>query len=116
MYIDVQKVQERVINEYYGENGVEEADVLKKLILQKLIRGNVWGGKHTPLDFVIKGVPEHYRNTHKGKKAVEGVLKDLTNDGWIIILSKRTGGGSDEHISLNPRKVGEIKSFLARTT
>ena len=35
---------------------------LKKLILQKLVRGNVWGVKHTPFDFVKKGVPEHYRN------------------------------------------------------
>ncbi|MEK6940315.1 MAG: hypothetical protein AABW49_00245 [Nanoarchaeota archaeon] len=90
-----------------------ETDVLKKLILQKLIRRNIWGGKHTPLDFVIKGVPEHYRNTHDGKKAVEKALKELTNDEWITILSKRTGRGSDDHVSLNPRKVSEIKQFLA---
>lgn len=32
----------------------DEIKVLKKLILQKLIRANIWGGKHTPLDFVIK--------------------------------------------------------------
>ena len=90
-----------------------KTDVLKKMVLQKLIRGNVWGGKHTPLDFVIKGVPEHYQNTHKGKKAVEKVLKELTNDEWVIILSKRTRRGSDDHVSLNPRKVSEIKQFLA---
>ena len=88
---------------------------LKKLILQKLIRANIWGGKHTPLNFVIKGVPEHYRNTHKGKKAVERALKELTNNEWIIILAKRTGKGSGEHISLNPRKVSEIKQFLIQT-
>ena len=93
---------------------MEVVDVLRKLILQKLIRGNVWGGKHTPIDFVIKGVPEHYRNTHKGKKIVEKVLRELTNDEWIIILAKRTGGGSDDHVSLNPRKVGEIKQFLQK--
>ena len=91
---------------------MEETVVLKKLVLQKLIRANVWGGKHTPLDFVVKGIPEHYRNTHKGKKAVEKALKELTNDEWIMILGKRTGSGSDEHISLNPRKVSEIKQFL----
>ena len=91
---------------------MEEIDVLKKLILQKLIRANVWGGKHTPLNFVVKGVPEHYRNTHKGKRAVEKALKKLTNDEWIIILAKRTGRGSDDHISLNPRKISEIKQFL----
>lgn len=89
-----------------------ETDVLKRLILQKLVRGTVWGGKHTPLDFITKGIPEHYRNTHKGRKVIEKVLKELTNDEWIVILSKRTGGGSDGHISLNPRKVSEIKQFL----
>ncbi len=92
---------------------MEEADVLKKLILQKLIRSDIWGGKHAPLDLVIKGIPEHYRNTHKGKKAVEKALKELTNDELVIILSKRTGKGSDDHVSLNPRKVSEIKQFLA---
>ncbi|MBI2668593.1 hypothetical protein HYX14_01995 [Candidatus Woesearchaeota archaeon] len=90
-----------------------EIDVLKKLVLQKLIRANIWGGKHTPLDFMIKGVPEHYRYTHQGKKAVEKALKELMNEGWIIILSKKTGRGSDDHVSLNPRKVSEIKQFLA---
>ena len=29
-----------------------------------------------------------------------------------MILIKRTGKGSDDHISLNPRKVNEIKQFL----
>jgi len=93
---------------------VEETDIVKKLILERLIRSNIWGGKHTPLDFVTKGIPEHYRNTHKGMKVVERVLKELTNDGWILLSSKRTGKGSDEHLSLNPRKVNEIKSWLEK--
>ncbi len=95
---------------------MEEADVLKKLILQKLIRANIFGGKHTPLDFVTKGIPEHYRNTHQGRKVIEKVLKDLTNAEWIIILTKRTGRGSDQHVSLSPRKVSEIKQFLEKVS
>jgi len=91
---------------------MEEVNVLKKLILQRLIRSNIWGGKHTPLDLVIKSVPEHYRNTHKGKKVIEKVLKELSKDEWINVLAKRTGQSSEEHISLNPRKVSEIKQFL----
>jgi hypothetical protein len=83
---------------------MEEAG-LKRMILQKLVRASIWGGKHTPVDFVRKGVPEHYRNTHKGQKA-------LANAGWVIVLLKKTGKGTDEHVSLNPRKVGEIKQFL----
>ncbi len=91
-----------------------ETGALKRLILQKLVRADIWGGKHTPLDFVIKGIPENYHNTHKGKKAVEKALKDLLNDAWILVPSKRTGKGSEDHVSLNPRKVSEIKQFLER--
>ena len=82
---------------------MEETDIIKRLILEKLIRGNIWGGKHTPLGFVTKGM-----------KIVERVLKELTNDEWIIIIAKRTGKGSDEHLSLNTRKVSEIRSWLEK--
>jgi len=93
---------------------MREEEVLKKLILQKLIRANVWGGKHTPFHFVKRGIPEHYRNTHKGRKNLEKAIKELINHEWIIILIKRTGKGSEDHISLNPRKVSEIKQFLEK--
>jgi len=91
---------------------MEEVSILKKLILQKLVRGNIWGGKHIPLNFIRKGIPGHYRNTNKGQKALSQALKELSNTGWITIILKRTGKGSDEHLSLNPRKVQEIKQFL----
>jgi len=86
---------------------------LKKLILNKLIRSNIWGAKHTPIYYVIKAIPEHFRNTPKGKKLIEKTLKELVSDEWVVILFKRTGKGSDQHISLNPRKVSEIKQFLS---
>ena len=91
---------------------MDEIDIIKKLLLQKLIRANIWGGKHTSLDFVKKGIPEHYRNTHKGIRTFERVIKELVNNEWLLIQSKRTGKGSGEHVSLNPRKVAEIKQFL----
>jgi len=94
---------------------MKENYVLKKLILQKLIRSNIWGGKHTPIDFVVKGIPEHYRNTPKGKKTIEKILRELANDEWIMILSKKTGKGSADHVSLNPRKISEIKQFLEKS-
>ena len=93
---------------------MDEITILKRLILQKLVRANVWGGKHTPLDFVRKGIPEHYRNMHKGMKMLEKALKELVNDEWVMVHQKKTGKGSDEHVSLNPRKVSEIKQFLER--
>ena len=87
-------------------------DELKKLILRKLIRASVWGGKHILGEFVMNGMPENYRNTKQGKKLIEKTLKELKNDEWIILLSKKTGKGSSEHISLNPRKKEEIYRFL----
>ncbi len=93
---------------------MEERDILKKMILQKLVRANIWGGKHTPFDFVTNGMPDHYRNTHQGQKVIEKTLKELMNDEWIILLQKKTGKGSSKHLSLNPRKVAEITEFLEK--
>ncbi len=75
----------------------------------------MWGGKHTPLDFVVKGVPEHYRMTPSGRREVEKAIKELMNAEWIIITVKRTGKGASEHLSLNPRQVGGIRRFLEGT-
>ncbi len=94
---------------------MEDITSLKILILKKLVRGNIWGGKHTPLDFIRKSIPEHYRHTHKGQKALEEALKELENLTWIALVTKRTGKSSEEHLSLNPRMVGEIKQFLEKT-
>lgn len=93
---------------------MKDVNVLKRLILQKLIRANLWGGKHTPLHFIKKGIPEHYRNTPRGKRDVEKALGELAKEGWVIILSKRTGKGYDDHISLSSKKVSEIKQFLEK--
>lgn len=95
---------------------MNDSNALKQIVLSKLIRSNMWGGKHTPLDFIRKGIPEHYRNTHQGIRTFDRMIKELVKDEWVIILLKRSGKGSDEHISLNPRKVGDIKSFLEKLT
>ncbi len=91
---------------------MEEVDSLKRLILQKLVRADIWGGKHIPFNFVKKGVPEHYRNSYKCKKIFEKAIKELINEGWVILTIKRTGKGSDAHISLNQKKVDEIRQYL----
>ncbi|MBS3139363.1 hypothetical protein J4207_06715 [Candidatus Woesearchaeota archaeon] len=91
---------------------MEEVDDIKKIVLRRLIRSNIWGGKHIPLDIAKKSVPERYRNTHKGIRILEEAMKQLVNNEWINAVSKRTGKSDDAHISLNPRKVSEIKQFL----
>ena len=92
---------------------MDEITAVKKLILNKLTRARMWGGKHTPLDFVLKGLPMQFRMTHVGGKAVQKALKELENDQWVSLMQKRTGKGYDTHVSLNSRKHAEIQSFLA---
>ena len=92
---------------------MDEISGAKRLILNKLVRSSMWGGKHTPLDFVLKGLPQQFRTTHAGQKIIEKVLKELQNNQLIMLMQKRTGKDYAIHISLNPRKVAEIQDFLA---
>ncbi len=87
---------------------------VKIFVLKKLVRTNMWGSKHLPLLVVRNWIPETYRNTHQGMRIFERSVKDLINEQWIIFYMKKTGKSSDRHISLNPRKSGEIWSFLNR--
>mgnify|MGYP001569789900 CR=1 FL=1 len=52
------------------------------------------------------------KNNIKLKPGTKEALKELTNLSFVIILPKKTGKGVDDHISLNSRKVSEIKQFL----
>lgn len=90
---------------------MEEVHAIKRLILNKLVRSNMWGGKHTPLDFVKKGLPEHIRTRPAGQRSIDKAFKEMQNDGWIVILKKRTGSSYEDHISLNQEKVAEIQQF-----
>jgi predicted nucleotidyltransferase len=92
---------------------MEDVVSIKRLILKKLVNSNMWGGKHTPLDFVLKGLPEQIRIRPAGQRAIDKALKELQNDVWIIINKKRTGSSYEDHISLNQEKVSEIQQFLS---
>ena len=91
---------------------MDDVTVIKRMILNKLMRSNVWGGKHTPVDFILKGLPEHLRVRPEGQRAIDKAFKALTNDAWICIQKKRTGKGYDDHVSLNQEKVAEIRTFM----
>jgi len=82
--------------------------VVKRYILSNLIERRIWGGKHTEIKNITKGLPDTFLSDHKGKKTIKKVIKSLINDGWI--LAKKSTG--EIHVSLNPRKTGEIKQFI----
>lgn len=89
-----------------------ELEIIKKFILRELIRKKKFGGAHTPLDNITHKLPDEFINDKKDQKEVEESIKDLANSGFIILLKKKTGKGSDLHVSINPRVLREIYSFL----
>ncbi|HLC56164.1 MAG TPA: hypothetical protein VJJ23_02905 [Candidatus Nanoarchaeia archaeon] len=89
-----------------------ETDKVKKFILEELIKKSKFGGSHTPFDNIINHLPDEFLYNKKGKKLIENAVKELNNQGWLLILKKRTGKGSDLHISINPRAIKEISAFL----
>ena len=67
----------------------------KKIILRKLYRGGVIGGKHTAVEHLTKGLPSHAIG--EAKKAVNELIKEK------FVLSKPTSYGLQ--VSLNTIKI-----------
>jgi len=81
---------------------------VKNRILVKLINLRIWGGKHTEIKNLAKGFPDNFLSNKDNQKLLQRVIKDMIND--ELLLTKKS---TDEiHISLNPRKSGEIKKFI----
>ncbi len=75
---------------------------LKKIILRKLFRHRIIGGKHTAIEHITKGLPKHFVGT--AKKAV----KELIKEGFV--LQKPTSYGLQ--VSLNPEKINEVTKII----
>ena len=85
-----------------------EADFIKRFMLRKLINLGKVGGSHTAVFNLSKGLPTHIRPNRKSQKAIKQAIKELINDSFL--LSKPSTG--EQHVSINPRKIKEIKEFL----
>ena len=81
---------------------------IKRFILRKLIVLGKVGGSHTAIFNLSKGLPNHIRGNRKGQKALKQAIKELINDHFL--LSKQST--NETHVSLNPRKINEVKYFL----
>ena len=75
---------------------------LKKIILRKLYRRRVIGGKHTAVEHLTKGLPKHISGEAKT------VVNELIKEGFI--LTKNTSYGLQ--VSLNPEKIDEISKIV----
>ena len=72
---------------------------IRKAILKKLFRHRYIGGRHTEIRNAMKGFPPPLL------KEVKEEIKNLIKEGYM--LSKMSTG--EIHISLNPRKINEIR-------
>ncbi|MBI5064644.1 hypothetical protein HZA97_00270 [Candidatus Woesearchaeota archaeon] len=94
---------------------MDEIIKAKIAILQELISKKKIGGSHIPLDKVLSHAPSEFLHDKKGKKILESALKELANDYWITVLIKKTGKGTGNHISINPRSIKDVCAFLEKT-
>ncbi|MBW2965717.1 hypothetical protein KY342_01285 [Candidatus Woesearchaeota archaeon] len=67
------------------------------------------GGSHIPEDKTLKRIRWI---EDKERKAFEKEYKDLINNGYIFRQKKKTGKGSDWHISLNPKRLKDLYDLL----
>ncbi len=80
---------------------MDEYEAIKKFILRKLLRLRMWGGKHTHIDNLPKGLAKHLYGLAKE------VVKELIKKEYL--LTKPTHQGT--HVSLNPRAIKEIEEL-----
>ncbi len=74
----------------------------KAIILRKLYRRRIIGGKHTAIENLTKGLPKHAIGD--AKKAVRELIKGG------LILPKPTSYG--HQVSINPEKIAEFESII----
>lgn len=75
---------------------------LKIVILRKLYRHRIIGGKHTAVENLTKGLPKHI--VGDAKKAVDELIKEG------LVVPKPTSYGLQ--VSLNPEKIEEIMKII----
>ncbi|VVB84069.1 Uncharacterised protein [uncultured archaeon] len=79
---------------------------IMKRTLRKLINLNIWGGRHTEIKNLQKGLPPYARGAKEYKKAI----KELINKGFLNVKPS-TG---EIHVGLNSHKQKEIFDFLGK--
>jgi hypothetical protein len=77
---------------------------IEREILSKMLSDRIIGERHTSEDNIPKGFPKHKRGDLKR------ALRKLIRKGYVI--PKITGYGVE--VSLNPRKIEEVKKLLAQ--
>lgn len=85
---------------------------IKRFILRKLANFGKFGGAHTSIFNLSKGLPNHLRGNKKGQKEIEQSIKELIQEN--LLLSKISTG--EIHVSINPKKIKEVRELLELET
>lgn len=81
-----------------------------KSIITSMLNKKVIGGKHTPEGKLITSKTRWLKKEEYNEFNKE--YRDAINSQLILKIKKRTGKGSDWHISLNPRKLKELYEMI----
>ena len=79
-------------------------------IIDNLRNRGVWGGRHTAIYNLAKGMPSWLTQNKEGKKAINEAIKLGLNKGFLR-AKKST---QELHFSLNSSMSKEILAFLAK--
>ena len=81
-----------------------------KDLIRSLLNKSKIGGSHTPEDNIVKSKTKWLEKREKKDFVKE--YKKLINEGYIKHEKKRRGKGMDWHISLNPKRLKELKDMI----
>ena len=81
---------------------------IQKTILRSLILSKMWGGKHTEIRNLQKGLPSYIFNNKQGKKDYKNSIKELIRKEFL--LTKKST--YEIHISLNLKKNQKLCNIL----
>jgi hypothetical protein len=82
---------------------------LRALLISLISKRDI-GQKHTPEKALIKHKKKWVSKQEKKEFFKE--YTDMAREGFLIRTKKRTGKSSDWHVSINPKKVNELKDLL----
>lgn len=81
-----------------------------KAIITAMLNKRYIGGKHTEENNIINSKTKWLQKNEYNE--FEKEYKSAVNEELILKIKKRTGRGSDWHISLNPRKLKDIYEII----
>jgi hypothetical protein len=81
-----------------------------KAVFTAMLSKRIIGGKHIPEETMVNSKTKWLQKEEL--KQFETEYRDALNAQLLLRIKKRTGKGSDWHISLNPRKLKDVYELI----